>query len=174
MLTGLAGTGVGSRIVGHERRGGTKMRKEQQKHIVVSFTNEYRTLKTCLFCFGPVRLARRRRLVNDPIRSLRLYGGIECVNPVCVSFKAGYTIKARDAHSVVVIALAGASNLLSPERETLPPFARFAYIPPIPAIATATSALSDFVTKNASPALETLSPQTSIDDATGAPTNVGL
>ncbi|KAG0307018.1 hypothetical protein BGZ98_001258 [Dissophora globulifera] len=50
------------------------------------------------------------------------------------------------------------------ERETLPPFAALVYIPPIPVIAT----------NYTSRALETFSPQTSIDDATGAPTNVSL
>ncbi|KAK3816156.1 MAG: hypothetical protein J3Q66DRAFT_431801 [Benniella sp.] len=43
LMIGAAGTGVGSRIGGHARRGGGKMRKEHSQSCVVSMTNEYRT-----------------------------------------------------------------------------------------------------------------------------------
>ena len=100
------------------------MRKEHIQHCAVGMTNEYRSSKTCVFCFQPVQLARSRRLLGGKIKIVKVHGAIECVNPACVSFKCSYTIKPRDAHASVCIAIAGASNLLSSPRATLPPFSR--------------------------------------------------
>ena len=141
MLIGSAGTGVGSRIKGHSRRGGKKMRKEHMQHCVVGMTNEYRSSQTCVFCFQPVQLAQSRRVINGNVKTVKVHGAVECVNPSCDSFKCGYTIKSRDPHASVCIAIAGASCLLSPSRVTLPPFSRG---PPRPTtINTSPSALED-------------------------------
>ncbi|KAF9578965.1 hypothetical protein BGW38_004979 [Lunasporangiospora selenospora] len=124
MLIGDAGTGVGSRIKGHARRGGGKMRKEHRQHCTVGITSEYRSSKTCIFCFQEVRLARARRVIRGEVKTVKVHGAVECVNPKCPSLKCGYSIRPRDVHSAVAIAIAGASNLLSPERATLTPFKR--------------------------------------------------
>jgi hypothetical protein len=110
MLTGIAGTGVGSRIGGHSRRGGGKLREQHRKHGIVAMTNEYRTSKTCVFCFEQVQLARATRETKGTWKRVRLNGAVECVNPDCVSFKCGYTTKGRDSHAALAIAIAGASN----------------------------------------------------------------
>jgi hypothetical protein len=49
LIIGTAGTGVRSRIGGHARRGGGKMRKEHSQSCVVSMTNEYKTSQVCIF-----------------------------------------------------------------------------------------------------------------------------
>jgi hypothetical protein len=97
---------------------------EHQKYAVVSMTDEYRSSQTCIFCFKQIVLVKARRQVNGNERLVKVNGAVECVNKACPSFKCNYTIKARDTHSAVAIAIAGASNLLSANRETLPPFRR--------------------------------------------------
>ncbi|KAF9106577.1 hypothetical protein BGX27_009105, partial [Mortierella sp. AM989] len=124
MFVGDAGTGVGSRIQGHARRGGKKLRVEHQKHCPVVLTDEYNSSKTCIYCFEQLSKASSRRIVNSHIRTVSVNGALECVNPDCVSFLVGYTIKSRDAHSAVAIALAGASALLPPTNKVLRPFSR--------------------------------------------------
>lgn len=124
LLIGEAGTGVGSRIGGHQRRGGGKMREQHRRYCTVGMTNEFRTSKTCIYCFCQVRQARARRLVNGKVKSVRIHDAIECINPECPSVMQGYTVKPRDAHAAAAIAIAGASTLLDPSRKTLPPFSR--------------------------------------------------
>jgi hypothetical protein len=124
MLIGNAGTSFGSRIKGHARRGGKKMRKEHQKNCVVGITDEYRTSKVCIYCFQEVRVARSRRMVKGKSKMVRVHGALECINPACPSFKEGYTIKARDPHAATAIAIAGGCALLSTSHKTLPPFSR--------------------------------------------------
>ncbi|KAK3825497.1 MAG: hypothetical protein J3Q66DRAFT_278143 [Benniella sp.] len=124
MITGLAGTGVGSRIGGHTRRGGKKLRHEHQQHCVVALTDEFRTSKVCVYCFHQVQQARSRRLINGEIKTVRVHGALECTNPACPSFQEGYTIKPRDPHAAVAIALAGISALSNPQRQPIAPFSR--------------------------------------------------
>src|SRR5690349_4281407 len=85
-------------------------------------TDEHRSSKTCVFCFHELRIARS--LVGGIIKTTKVNGTVKCVNPDCPSFRVGYTMKARDTHSAMAILVAGASNLLSPTRETLSPFTR--------------------------------------------------
>ncbi|CAO3569992.1 unnamed protein product [Mortierella alpina] len=47
LFIGDAGTGVGSRIKGHARRGGGKMRSRHRRYCPVAITDEFRTSKTC-------------------------------------------------------------------------------------------------------------------------------
>lgn len=124
MITGNAGTGVGSRIAGHARRGGKKLRHEHQQHCVVALTDEYRTSQVCIYCFHQVQMARSRRLINGEIKTVRVHGALECINPACPSFQEGYTIKPRDPHAAVAIALAGISALSNPQRIPIAPFSR--------------------------------------------------
>ncbi|KAF9571998.1 hypothetical protein EC968_010475 [Mortierella alpina] len=84
-LIGAAGTGVGSRIKGHERRGGGKMREQHRQSAVVAITNEYRTSQTCYACFRQLRLARSRRFLNGKVKSISVHGAVECLNRNCDS-----------------------------------------------------------------------------------------
>ncbi|KAI8363414.1 hypothetical protein B0O80DRAFT_372813, partial [Mortierella sp. GBAus27b] len=111
MLVGNAGTCVGSRIGGHARRGGKKLRKKHQQHCVVAIQDEYRTSKVCIYCFQEVRPARSRRIIQGKEKMVRVHGALECSNPNCPAFREGYTIRPRDAHAAVAIALAGVSAL---------------------------------------------------------------
>ncbi|KAF9201042.1 hypothetical protein BGZ49_008726 [Haplosporangium sp. Z 27] len=124
VLFGNAGTCVGSRLGGHARRGGLKMRAEHLKHTTVAITDEYRTSQTCVYCFEQVRQARSRRLVDGRVKTVSVHGTVECINPDCISFKCGYSIKPRDAHAAVAIAISGASRLFDSDRMPLPPFSR--------------------------------------------------
>ncbi|KAI8345659.1 hypothetical protein B0O80DRAFT_472500 [Mortierella sp. GBAus27b] len=122
MLTGTAGTCIGSRIKGSAKRGGGKLREEHRKHAIVGMTNEYCSSKTCIFCFARTRLAKATRTINGGTKTRRLNGSVECYNPGCPSRSVRYTIKARDPHAAAAIALAGASCLLSPNHRTISPF----------------------------------------------------
>ncbi|KAK3821191.1 MAG: hypothetical protein J3Q66DRAFT_280018 [Benniella sp.] len=124
MLIGDAGTGVGSRIGGHVRRGGKKMRVEHMKHTVVGITSEYRTSQTCAVCFQQLHQARYRRTINGEERIVSVHGAMECQNPDCPSFLQGRSIKPRDVNAAMNIAMAGASTLL--HNRELPPFSRSA------------------------------------------------
>ncbi|KAK3812149.1 MAG: hypothetical protein J3Q66DRAFT_263672, partial [Benniella sp.] len=110
---GTAGTGTGSRIAGHERRGGTKMRNEHAQYCPVAMTDEHNTSKVCVYCFQRTRLARSRRIIRGETKLVNVHGAVECTNPDCISFTCGYTTKARDVYSAAAILLAGASTLLS-------------------------------------------------------------
>ena len=124
MLVGDAGTAVGSRLKGHTRRGGTKLRKWHMRQGPVALTDEFRTSKTCVFCFRPVELARSRRIVNGVAKIVRVNGAVVCLHPDCVSYKAGYCTKGRDAHAALNIALAGATRCLHPSGTVLSPYSR--------------------------------------------------
>ncbi|KAF9574644.1 hypothetical protein EC968_005874 [Mortierella alpina] len=126
MLIGDAGTAVGSRIGGHPRRGGKKLRQEHMKHCPTVLTDEYKTSRICCYCSEPVEQARGRRIINGKEVTVKLHGSLECTNSACPSVKIGYTIKARDPHSALAIALAGAPALRSPTRQKLAPFSRYA------------------------------------------------
>ena len=124
MVIGDAGTGTGSRIGGHARRGGKKMRTEHMKHGPVVIADENNTSRTCCYCFDPVQLATGRRLVKGQVKMVKIHGTIECVNEECISFKTRYTMKSRDPHAALAIGLSGTSGLLSANRQVLAPFAR--------------------------------------------------
>jgi len=74
MLVGDAGTGVGSRIKGHTRRGGKKLRKEHTKHCPVVMTDEYRSSRTCTYCFHELQTARYRRTKDGKDQMVRVHG----------------------------------------------------------------------------------------------------
>ncbi|KAF9536905.1 hypothetical protein EC957_009424 [Mortierella hygrophila] len=61
VLHGAAGTSVGSRIKGHQKRGGSKLTKEHRMYGTVAHTNENRTSRVCSCCFMPVFLSRGQR-----------------------------------------------------------------------------------------------------------------
>ncbi|KAF9942579.1 hypothetical protein BGZ70_006116, partial [Mortierella alpina] len=67
MIIGDKGTGVGSRIGGHARRGGSKMRRNHRRYCTVVIHDEFRTSKTCTYCHGAVVLARSRRIKNGQV-----------------------------------------------------------------------------------------------------------
>ncbi|KAF9934623.1 hypothetical protein BGZ65_003661, partial [Modicella reniformis] len=119
---GAAGTGVGSRIGGHSRRGGSKLRAEHRQHATVVITDEYMTSKTCPFCFRRTHPARARRLVGQKIKMVSINGAMECTNQHCESFQAGYTIKPRDGQASHNIGTTGGFALLSPKKEAMPAF----------------------------------------------------
>ncbi|CAO3565152.1 unnamed protein product [Mortierella alpina] len=156
LFIGDAGTGVGSRIKGHARRAGGKMRSRHRRYCPVAITDEFRTSKTCAYCQTQVRLARSRRVDKTKrlIKTVNVNGAIECYNPDCVSVVCGYVTKPRDPHAAVNIALAGASPHLDSSQRTLPPYTRSFRRTP---------------TNDTGPLLaDSITPSTSVSDATGA------
>ncbi len=65
----------------------------------MAMTDEFRSSKTCAYCYIQVRLAKARRIDKEkkPIRTVNLNGAVECINPNCASFQCGYTVKPRDS-----------------------------------------------------------------------------
>ena len=121
-LYGAAGTGVGSRIGGHARRGGKKVRQEHMQHAVVALTNEWRTSQTCATCFSQLGLARGRRIIRGKVKSLRLHGAVHCTNRGCPLVRRGWTIQPRDTNAALCIGISGTSRLFF--SQPLPPFTR--------------------------------------------------
>ncbi|CAO3572405.1 unnamed protein product [Mortierella alpina] len=111
LLIGDAGTCVGSRLRGHARRGGTKMRREHQKYTTVAVVDEYRSSKVCLYCRKLVSLARAKRIVNGAVKTVRIHGATECTNSKCTARRVHFTIRPRDAQAAAVIGLSGSACL---------------------------------------------------------------
>ena len=65
LCIGTAGTSVGSRIKGHAKRGGSKLRGRHQRYATVAMKNEFRTSQTCSSCFCPIFHPAQRKLVKD-------------------------------------------------------------------------------------------------------------
>jgi hypothetical protein len=122
MLHGNAGMMVNSRLKGMTRMGGNRIPERHMLHCPVAKTNEHMSSQTCMFCFQVMRLARAHRRVGGKTKCIRLHGTVECINPECISFRCGYSHRARDTNAAVNIAIAGHSLLTSPNRQTLPPF----------------------------------------------------
>jgi hypothetical protein len=121
-LHGAAGTGAGSRLKGNNRMGGNSIPHRHMRFGPVCKTNEHNSSKTCPFCFELVRLVRAKRQKKGKTRIVRVNGAVECTNNRCVSYRAGYCIRGRDANAALNIAIAGYSQLVSQRRDTLPPF----------------------------------------------------
>ncbi|KAF9559819.1 hypothetical protein EC968_006476 [Mortierella alpina] len=110
MFVGDAGTCVGSRLKGHTKWGGKRLRRVHMASCPVVITDEYRTSKTCSYCYEEVELATARRIVHGMEKMVRVHGAVECTNDKCPSFKVGYTTKPRDPHAALAIALSGSYN----------------------------------------------------------------
>lgn len=50
-------------------------------------------------------------------KAVRVNGTVECTDPDCISYKAGYCIRGRDANAALNIVIAGYSQLVSSTRE---------------------------------------------------------
>jgi len=100
------------------------MRRNHRRYCTVAIHDEFRTSKICTYCHGAVVLARSRRLKNGQVIFKTVNGTVECSNPACVSFRCGYTMKARDPHSAVAILMSGTYVLESPSRLPLGVFSR--------------------------------------------------
>jgi len=111
-LHGKAGTNVGSRVPGHQRRGGGQLPKESARYCPVLMTDEFCTSQMCCFCFAPIELVPTKKLVNGVLKTVRCHGAIRCINPDCVSVKAGYGTRSRDANAATNIAIAGTSEAM--------------------------------------------------------------
>ena len=97
---GAAGLGVGSRIAGHSRVGGGWMRKmHYQQGRTVAWTPEPGTSKTCHGCAGRLVPARGKKVVDGKLTWCKVNGALECVNPSCVTYACGYTVRSRDPQS---------------------------------------------------------------------------
>ncbi|KAF9953766.1 hypothetical protein BGZ72_005184, partial [Mortierella alpina] len=132
-LIGHAGTGVGSSIRGHCRRGGNKFRKYHARTALALVVDEFKTTKVCSYCFARTRLARQRRVMKDSqIKMVACNGAIECVNINCQSRRLGHTIRNRDGNASQSIGVSGVSALLSGDNQPIPPYRRFRPAPSTP------------------------------------------
>lgn len=120
LCIGTAGTGVGSRITGHARRGGEQFRRRHRRYVTVSMTNEYRSSQTCSTCFQPVTHPRVLKFKKGEWKTVTDKGSSLCMNPTCPTYIAGTNTKNRDEEAAECIAIAGARSLLT--GITLPPF----------------------------------------------------
>ncbi|OAQ23520.1 hypothetical protein K457DRAFT_204498 [Linnemannia elongata AG-77] len=125
VLHGAAGTAVGSRIKGHQKRGGSKLTKEHRKYGTVAHTNENRTSRICSGCFVPIFLSRGQRVRDGESKTVRLNGSVDCKNPTCPRRRAGNGTMGRDANAANNIAISGSSILLSADHSALPPYRPF-------------------------------------------------
>jgi hypothetical protein len=122
MLHGDAGSGIGSRLKGRAKMGGSKIPQRHMRYVPLCKTPEHNSSRTCPMCFQPIRLMRARRIVNGKSKLVRVNGAVQCVNPDCISFKQGYADRGRDTNAAVNIALSGYVQLTSDDRKPPPPF----------------------------------------------------
>jgi hypothetical protein len=122
MCIGMAGTGAGTRIGGHLKYGGAKVRARHRRYATVCMTNEYMTSQTCSTCFHPVVRAQKRVLVDGKWKTKSVSGSSVCYNGDCPSYQRGCNTKNRDVEAAVNIAMAGISRMTT--GSTLPPFER--------------------------------------------------
>jgi hypothetical protein len=110
---GAAGTGVGSRLKGHFRLGGARIREQHRQYGTVVITDEHMSSQRCCFCFKKTRPARSRRIVDSDgtQKMINLNGAKDCCNPLCPAFKIGYVTRPRDTQACVCIGTAGFSAL---------------------------------------------------------------
>jgi hypothetical protein len=94
LCIGTAGTGVGLRIGGHSKRGGTKMRQRHRRYIIVSMTNEHHSSQTCVFCFQQVQRPKTRKLVKGKWKPVSVNGSSLCMNPQCLAYWHGCNTRA--------------------------------------------------------------------------------
>ncbi|KAG0379052.1 hypothetical protein BGX24_001856 [Mortierella sp. AD032] len=69
-----AGTSVGTRIKGHQKRGGPKLTKEHRKYGTVAHTNESRTSRI----YVPVFLSRGRQARDGESKTVKFNGSVDC------------------------------------------------------------------------------------------------
>ena len=122
MCIGMAGTGAGTRIGGHLKYGGAKVRARHRRYATVCMTNEYMTSQTCSTCFHPVVRAQKRVLVDGKWKTKSVSGSSVCYSGDCPSYQRGCNTKNRDVEAAVNIAMAGISRMTT--GSTLPPFER--------------------------------------------------
>ncbi|OAQ22166.1 hypothetical protein K457DRAFT_39127, partial [Linnemannia elongata AG-77] len=110
---GAAGTAVGSRIKGHEKRRGSKMTREHRQYATVAHTNESRTSRLCSCCFHPIFLSRDQCNRDGKTITVRLNGVVDDKNPICPRKQADLGTMGRDSNTASNIAISEASILLS-------------------------------------------------------------
>jgi hypothetical protein len=114
-----AATGVGLRIEGHTKRGGTKMRQRHRRYTIVSMTNEHRSSQTCIFCFQQVQRPKTRKL-KGKWKPVFVNGSSLCMNAQCLAYRHGCNTRNRDTQAAFANALAGVSRIST--GQTLKPF----------------------------------------------------
>ncbi|KAL7325933.1 hypothetical protein PS15p_208349 [Mucor circinelloides] len=105
MFVGDRGHGVGSRIKGHQKFGGTWKQELHGRYTPTLITNEYNSSQTCLFCFH--KLSHPMVAVKDEVKATN--GSFVCLNAQCPN---AYTVVCRDQVSALAIGLAGLASLL--------------------------------------------------------------
>ncbi len=81
---------------GHLHFGLSRIRHALRQHWPTLLAREAFSSQRCCCCFGPVRLARARRLIHGTASTIRINGAVECLNPSCPLF--GRTL-ARDLNA---------------------------------------------------------------------------
>jgi hypothetical protein len=122
MVIGIAGTGVGSIIKRHARRGGKQLRRRHRRYTPVVMTDEYKTSQTCIACFGKLVRPNISKMIKGELKPHRCNGSSICFNPQCPSYKSGVNTQNRDTEASVCISIAGVSQMYTKNR--LPPFTR--------------------------------------------------
>jgi hypothetical protein len=122
MCIGTAGICSGSRIKGHLRYGGKKLRKCHRKYATIAMTDEYKSSQTCSACFSQIVHPKRPVNVNGKLRTKSVNGSSLCLNSECPTYKFGVNTRNRDVEAAKCIALAGMTTILY--SQTLPTFSR--------------------------------------------------
>ena len=105
MFVGDRGHGVGSRIKGHQRFGGTWKQEIHGRYTPTVITNEYNSSQTCLFCFR--KLSHPLKTIGDEVKTTN--GSFVCINDKCPN---AFKVVCRDQVSALAIGLAGLASIL--------------------------------------------------------------
>jgi len=105
MFIGDRGHGVGSRIKGHQRFGGTWKQEIHGRYTPTVITNEYNSSQTCLFCFR--KLSHPMKATDGKVKATN--GSFVCLNEQCPN---AFRVVCRDQVSALAIGLAGLATIL--------------------------------------------------------------
>ena len=105
LFVGDRGFGVGSRIKGHQRFGGTWKQQIHGRYTPTMVTNEYNSSQTCLFCFR--KLSHPMKVVEGEVKATT--GSFVCLNDQCPN---AFRVVCRDQVSALAIGLSGLASLL--------------------------------------------------------------
>lgn len=120
MCIGREGTGVGLRVSGHTRRGGSQLRRRHRRYATIAMTDEHGTSQTCSSCFSQVIRPKAYKYIKDTWKLVSVNGNSLCLNRKCPRYKTGHNTMNRDVEAAKCIALAVISRMVS--GATLPPF----------------------------------------------------
>ncbi|KAI9255365.1 hypothetical protein EDC94DRAFT_678391, partial [Helicostylum pulchrum] len=110
LFVGDRGYGIGSRLKGHSRQGGTWKPEKHGLYTSVCIKDEHDTSQTCPFCSGKLfHPARTSYNKSGKKKTKSVNSSFVCYNQECVSVLASKNTHGRDSLSAFAMLMFGAT-----------------------------------------------------------------